>query len=184
MVSVNDIFVYYFIEKREKPIINYIKENCKKNLVGVEIGTAQGNNALNMLKKLPIKKLYLVDPYIPYVENGKLINAESFEKTKERLSKFKEKIKFILKNSIEASKEIPNGLDFVYIDGNHQYDFVKKDIEMYFAKLKKGGILSGHDFCIRYIDVPTAVVEFVLKNKLILSGKKTDWWLIKNENKI
>ena len=37
-------------------------------------------------------------------------------------------------------------LDFVYIDANHAYDFVKQDIELWWPKVKKGGWLCGHDF--------------------------------------
>ena len=39
-----------------------------------------------------------------------------------------------------------NSLDFVYIDGNHAYDFVKQDMEMWWPKLKKGGLFCGHDY--------------------------------------
>ena len=37
-------------------------------------------------------------------------------------------------------------LDFIYIDANHAYDFVVEDINLWFPKLKKGGIFSGHDY--------------------------------------
>jgi len=36
--------------------------------------------------------------------------------------------------------------DFIYIDGCHKYECVKKDIENSLKKLKRGGILAGHDF--------------------------------------
>jgi hypothetical protein len=39
-----------------------------------------------------------------------------------------------------------NSLDFIYIDANHAYDFVKEDIRIWFPKLRKGGIFSGHDY--------------------------------------
>jgi len=37
-------------------------------------------------------------------------------------------------------------LDFIYIDGNHAYEYVKRDIEIWWPKLKKGGLFSGHDY--------------------------------------
>ena len=37
-------------------------------------------------------------------------------------------------------------LDFVYIDADHREEFVRKDIELWFPKLKKGGVISGHDY--------------------------------------
>jgi hypothetical protein len=37
-------------------------------------------------------------------------------------------------------------LDFIFIDANHAYDFVVEDINLWFPKLKKGGVFSGHDY--------------------------------------
>jgi len=39
-----------------------------------------------------------------------------------------------------------NYFDWVYIDGNHLYDFVKKDVEISLAKVKSGGTIAGDDF--------------------------------------
>jgi hypothetical protein len=39
-----------------------------------------------------------------------------------------------------------NSLDFVYIDADHSYIAVKKDIAAWAPKMKKGGILAGHDY--------------------------------------
>ena len=54
--------------------------------------------------------------------------------------------------------------DWVYIDGNHLYEFVKRDLEGFYAKTKSGGLIAGDD----YQDggwwgggVKTAVDEFV-----------------------
>lgn len=42
-------------------------------------------------------------------------------------------------------------LDFVYIDGAHDYDSVKRDIELYLPKVKKGGYIGGHDY--KFLDL-------------------------------
>jgi hypothetical protein len=39
-----------------------------------------------------------------------------------------------------------DSLDWVYIDGNHLYDYVKKDIALSFRKTKKGGFVTGDDY--------------------------------------
>lgn len=39
-------------------------------------------------------------------------------------------------------------LDAIYIDACHSFDCVQKDIKMWRPKLKPGGLLSGHDFCV------------------------------------
>jgi len=37
-------------------------------------------------------------------------------------------------------------IDFLFIDGSHQYEDVKKDLELWFPKMKPDGIISGHDY--------------------------------------
>ena len=39
-------------------------------------------------------------------------------------------------------------LDVIYIDACHGFKCVQKDINMWRPKLKPGGLLSGHDFCV------------------------------------
>lgn len=38
-----------------------------------------------------------------------------------------------------------NGLDFLFIDGDHTYEGVRKDFEMYGKLIGKGGIIAFHD---------------------------------------
>ena len=59
-----------------------------------------------------------------------------------------------------------NSIDFIYIDGCHQYEFVKNDLINYFPKIKQDGIISGHDYCLGWIGVKTAVDEFFKKPPL------------------
>jgi len=47
--------------------------------------------------------------------------------------------------SLEQVKNITPELDFVFIDGNHMYEYVKKDYEMYSPLVRKGGIVAFHD---------------------------------------
>lgn len=50
-------------------------------------------------------------------------------------------------NSIEASKlHSDSSIDIVFIDANHAYEYVIKDIEAWLPKIKPGGILAGHDY--------------------------------------
>lgn len=53
----------------------------------------------------------------------------------------------IKKDSIEAAKDVADGsLDFVFIDADHSHKSVKEDITAWAEKVKKGGIVSGHDY--------------------------------------
>lgn len=53
---------------------------------------------------------------------------------------------------------IHGDVDFVFIDGGHDYATVSRDIETYLPFVKKGGIISGHD-CIPGSDVHKAVSQ-------------------------
>ena len=49
--------------------------------------------------------------------------------------------------SVEAAKVFPKHFfDFVYIDADHEREAVRLDIETWYPKVRKGGILGGHDF--------------------------------------
>lgn len=39
-----------------------------------------------------------------------------------------------------------NSIDLVFIDGDHRYHSVSKDIRNFWAKIKPGGIMAGHDY--------------------------------------
>jgi hypothetical protein len=178
---------------KTRPFTHFIKRIYrKKDLIGVEIGILKGSHAINLISTLPINRLYLVDPFIPYdISVNEKWDMESMYKiAMENLSPYMEKIVFIRKKSEDAIEDIPNELDFVYVDGNHLYDFVKRDINLYYQKLKKGGILGGHDYNYkRWPEVTVAVNEFAKENNLKLysylqsidsEGTEVfDWWVIK-----
>ncbi len=174
---------HYFI----RGMTGFILENYnKKDLIGVEIGTQLGYNAIVMLSVLPIKKLYCIDPYVDYFEDvgeikSRIVNNNTLDIAKNNLSMYLDKVIFLKDYSYNTVKFFEdNSLDFVYIDGNHSYDCVKKDIELYLPKVKKNGFLGGHDFDNRYLGVIQAVFDFIDKYgyKLFL-GRNSDWWIIK-----
>ena len=100
----------------------------------------------------------------------------NFKKAKKRLSKFN--VKFILKNSDNAIKIFKkNSIDYIYIDGFHSYEQVKKDIKNYFPILKTGGILAGHD--IENSQITKALFEFCKEKNQEPIIKDMDWIFIK-----
>lgn len=49
--------------------------------------------------------------------------------------------------SYEVLPTFPDAyFDWIYIDGNHLYEFVRKDLSLGFRKVKPGGIIAGDDF--------------------------------------
>jgi len=181
------------VQKRLKPALGQLRD--RHRLVGAEIGVAYGTHASYYLKELDIECVFLIDPYIEYenytCQAGKLKESlEAVEKIAHtKLCGYEQKIKWIKKKSAEASQLIADdSLDFVYRDGNHSYDSVVEDISLYYSKLKKGGLFSGHDY--DWEGVKRAVDEFVKTCNLDLyiettgevRGRDTyDWWIWKKE---
>ncbi len=163
-----------------------------KKLVGVEIGVFKGLHAESLLTHLDIECLYLIDPYSVYATNDSVRqycgdDKDAMEIAKkeceERLAPYADKIVWILKNSMDALNDIPDGLDFAYIDGNHEENNVREDVANYYPKVKVGGIIGGHDFYNGHArdhdGVVRAVCEFAIQNKLPLQVELPDWWIKK-----
>jgi len=171
-----------------RPAIKYILNMNKKDLVGAEIGVLHGFNAENILQTLSIKKLYLIDPYELYSEYLDIktpVFSAVRKDAEKRLAPFSDKIIWIIKKSADAVSDVPNNLDFVYIDGNHSYKYALQDIHNYWPKVKEGGVLCGHDYynMSKAREVKKAVDEFVAENGLKLyhvsGGGLCDWWVVK-----
>ena len=70
---------------------------------------------------------------------------------KERIQSWAEKLNFktdiIVNFSVEAAKQFEDGyFDFVYIDADHSYKGVMADLEAWYPKIRKGGMIAGHDY--------------------------------------
>lgn len=120
--------------------------------VGAEIGVSNGRYSKWISVNNKGVKLYCIDPwkaYPEYVEqhgeNSQKILDECFRKSTERLKPFN--CELIRKTSMDAVKDFnDNSLDFVFIDGNHSFEYVVEDIAKWEKKVKPGGIVSGHDY--------------------------------------
>ena len=114
--------------------------------VGAEIGVAAGKNALEILKRNPTMKLYLIDPWNRYSRSITESRAEKrLANARAILSEYN--AVFIRMTSMDGVKEFADrSLDFVYIDGLHDFDNVMLDLIHWTRKVKVGGIISGHDY--------------------------------------
>jgi len=113
--------------------------------VGAEIGVDRGKNAKVLFENIKDLKLYCVDPWIAYNKSSQERVDRNFRWCKNRLKNYN--AIFVRKKSIEAAKDIPdNSLDFVYIDGLHEFDPVMLDLIYWSRKVRLGGIISGHDY--------------------------------------
>jgi hypothetical protein len=88
------------------------------------------------------------------------------------------RVTFIHDDTLKAAQQsLPESLDFVFIDAGHQYEEVKADLEAWFPKVRKGGVVSGHDY-VKYQDfgVIEAVDEFAKAHGYTVEFTDEDWW--------
>ena len=120
---------------------------------GAEIGVEKGVYSAALLKTNLKLKLFSIDPwkassYEPGIE-GVRYNQSHYERCY-KMAKGKLRnlnCKIIRKTSMKAVKDFKDkSLDFVYIDGNHNFPNVINDIHEWRKKVKTGGIVSGHDY--------------------------------------
>ena len=156
----------------------------KRAIVGVEIGVCLGTTTKHFLQNIPnINYLWAIDPYPTFTDwNG-------FEMTREIQNKFKHysygqlglwiengKLCFIDEKSEDFAEVIQDSeLDFIFIDGDHSYEGVSKDIKLWWPKVKSGGIFAGHD-----IQLPT-VQQAIRENlpfNISIQGLMNQAWMV------
>jgi hypothetical protein len=139
------------------------------NAVFVEVGTWKGQSIKYLAEKVKAKNkniiIYGVDTFEgtpgEHDEDDNVKNGTLLQAYLDNIKSVSKNIKTIKGLSEFASQEFENeSLDFVFIDADHQYESVKKDIELWLPKIKIGGIISGHDYAFGgYCGVIPAVNE-------------------------
>jgi hypothetical protein len=153
---------------------------------GAEIGVCKGEYSVVLLRENPECQLKLVDPYQPYVSpwNFKVSQERQdrrLEKARERLAPYPN-IEFIRKTSMEAVRDVPDGsLDFIFLDGLHDFDSIMLDLIYWTKKVRPSGICAGHDyFYMADGQVPDAVNSYthahLIRDWYITTGEKDASW--------
>ena len=132
----------------------------------------------------PLRKqidLYCVDAwkYVPTTEQPVSCQADFdavFEEFKENIKPFSDFLTVIpslSENAVECFED--EELSFIFIDASHHYEDVKKDIQLWLPKLKKNGIIAGHDYFTHvHPGVKQAVDECILYVETVRD--QNVWW--------
>lgn len=120
---------------------------------------------------------YAVDHFQGSTEHEK--NVDYYNICKNNLVSILDNISLIKNDSESESKNYPdNFFDIIYVDASHDYESVIKDLDLWFPKLKKGGIMCGDDYVMGWPGVVRAVNEFFGTKKINLVGTQ-QWWVKK-----
>ncbi len=110
-------------------------------VLGVEVGVCHGAYSRVLLEEMPSLRLYGVDSYRRRPSDRKVMEH--------RLAPWIEEGRFevLQMSSTRAMGRFEDGsLDFVFIDACHVHPGVDEDIAGWAPKVRKGGIVSGHDY--------------------------------------
>jgi hypothetical protein len=135
-------------------------------LTAVEIGVAEGFNSKDLLDS-GIEKLYMVD-------NWKTIEGitgdgnfpqdwhdKNYSDAMDRIDEHRKKVVVLRGLSQEVCDKVPDeSVSMIYIDGDHSYEGVIRDLKHWVPKVIKGGIIAGHDYLNPAYGVKQAVADF------------------------
>ncbi len=171
----------------------------------VEVGVWEGHLSAHLLQAVPGLNLTLVDqwkeidPNSAYARTGDRIgrsNQSKYDESKARAlsaTAFAGRRRTVVElPSTEAARSLrhhpeverrhpdPGRYDLVFIDAAHDYESVKADIAAWWPLVRRGGILSGHDYNTRrYHGVNQAVDEFVAAQNLPLETFRGHVWAVR-----
>jgi predicted O-methyltransferase YrrM len=158
-----------------------IASNIKKeHPVICEIGVWKGKSSYVLANAIKDKNgiLYSIDPFNgqgddastdTYNDEMSKLSSTLFNNFKETMEKYEllDYITIYPTTSEEANKHFPEkSIDFLFIDGNHDYDAVKKDYNLWSPLIAKGGIIVLHDVKANHVDGPKRIYnEKIINNK-------------------
>lgn len=146
------------------------KQSARENLlhmmpkgsVCAEIGVDRGDFSKRILEIVQPEYLHLIDPWkheeeTRYRESrygglgsgGQAIMDQRYHEVRERFDEEIRAGQVLVHRSYSdvASEEFEDScFDWIYIDGNHLYEFVRNDLELYYPKVKVNGYITGDDY--------------------------------------
>lgn len=146
---------------RYKDSRDCILSRIPKDSVCAELGVYKGDFSELILARGP-KKLHLIDPWKfepdpeytaswyggPVGESQAKMDAIYASVVRRFRSAIRSCTVEVHRNSSAAcASQFPdNCFDWIYIDGNHRYEFVMLDLETYSPKVKRNGLIAGDDY--------------------------------------
>jgi hypothetical protein len=160
-------------------LIRRVAADLPKDLVVTELGVAFGDFSEFLLQALPIEKFYAIDLFVmDELEEIWGRRIKDVFKGKSHLEFFKER--FAEDGRVEVLKGFSDQalgtledrmFDLIYIDADHSYDGVRKDLLVAADKIKEEGVIVLNDYAhanpngFHAYGVPKACHEFMLEHR-------------------
>jgi hypothetical protein len=140
-----------------------------------EIGVKAGKHVAEILKRVPGATVLAVDPWAAW----SLIDPNEAERQfDKRAAMFPGRVFKLKMTGVEAAKTIKDGsLDMVFVDDSHEYETTSANIEAWLPKVRKGGIIAGHDIRNGFPGVDDAVLNVLGAVGKIELEPDSVWWV-------
>src|SRR3989338_5488748 len=145
----NDIFkkVEGFLLDEEARFLYDLASDSRVGGTVVEIGSWKGKSTLlfaHASKTKNLGKVYAIDPHTGSPEHGKVWTYPEFEKNI-KVAGIEDHVIPLVKTSEDARKGWKEPVRFLWIDGNHSYEFAKLVFDLWESALAPGGTVAFHD---------------------------------------
>ncbi len=174
---------YVNIDDYKDKAINYL-----------EIGVLYGANILSVAKTYGLhndSKMYCIDPWEDYDDYSEYKNSISsvYDSFIYNIENARVQHKIITKrgySNVEIQKFQDNFFDIIYIDGNHEPEYVLEDAVLCFRKLKYNGVMIFNDYGWGGPDVTQRGIDAFLagyRNRMYILGQQESQVFIKKKKK-
>ncbi len=162
--------------------------------VVAEIGVHEGEFSREILEATQPARIHLIDPWIHQsddryqrawyggrIEDGQVGMDARYQRVLRMFEPDIESGRVLVHR--QTSSEVVESFDdayfdWIYIDGNHLYEFVKQDLDLFYPKIKPGGFITGDDYGVRgwwEYGVQRAVDDFLTQHddlSMVLYGRQ------------
>ena len=145
-------------------------ETLPSEIAGIEIGSFAGESARLFVDSGKFTRLYCVDPW-----EGLDPRDEAEKRFDETCGDDPRIIK--CKGTLRDFRRTLPDVDFIYIDADHSYRAVLRDIGQAMMFLKPGGIMAGHDYADYFKGTMKAVNNFYEGRVRVF--KDSSWMVVK-----
>lgn len=136
-----------YLSEPEGRLLYRLAKDCSGKGSIVEIGCWKGRSTIwlaNGSRAGNQGKVIAIDPHtsLPQMPQG---NSFAEFKGNLKAAKVSGFVKPVVQTSEKAASLFKTPVELVFIDGNHEYEFVKRDFELWFPKLLEHGVMAFHD---------------------------------------
>lgn len=116
----------------------------------IELGCLYGkSSSVIYYSKSPSVRFFTSDIFIG---TERWPAEKQYEKLIHNMCQFKFYPQLLFGTSSQVVKLFEDrSVDLVFIDANHEFEFVRNDIAAFMPKMKAGGVISGHDWCMESV---------------------------------